>query len=82
MHKLLHVCWEYPIEGWVKINCDGSVTHDLKAACGGLIHGAIGDFLGGFAANLGTCPATISELGGSLRRSCFGLEQRLPSSGA
>ena len=62
---LLHVHWEYPMEGWVKVNCDGSVLHDLKAACGRLIRGAIGDFLGGFAANFGSCPVIISKLRGA-----------------
>ena len=51
--------------GWVKVNCDGSVLHDLKAACGGLIRRAMGDFIGGFAANSGACPVTISELWGA-----------------
>ena len=62
---LLHVHWEYPIEGWVKVNCDGSVLHDLKDACGGLIRSTMGDFLGGFATNLGSCPVTISKLWGA-----------------
>ena len=48
VHTLLHVHWEYPMEGWVEINCDGSISHDLKAACGGLIRSAMADFLGDF----------------------------------
>ena len=49
----------------VKVNCDGSVLHDLKATCDGLIHGAMGNFIGGFAADLGACPVTISKLWGA-----------------
>ena len=38
------------------------MTHLGKASCGSLIRNALGEYLGGFVANLGSCPITIAEI--------------------
>ena len=50
------------MEGWIKLNSDGSVANDRRASCEGLLHGTQGEFLGGFAANLGVCLISVAEI--------------------
>ena len=57
--------WLIPKQDWLKLNCDGLVLHSGKASCGGLLRNALGEFLTGFAANLGTCPITMAEVCGA-----------------
>ena len=40
------------------------MLHTSKSSCGGLIKDSLGQFCGGFAANLGVCLITIAELWG------------------
>ncbi|CAI0464349.1 unnamed protein product [Linum tenue] len=54
--------WTPPQEGWVKINTDGSVFAEDKAAAGGLIRDPLGRCLEAFAINLGSCSITGAEL--------------------
>ena len=41
------------------------MTHSSKASCGGLIRNALGEYFGGFTANLGSCRTTIAEIWGA-----------------
>lgn len=71
VHHWVQVRWKAPQEGWVALNTDGSSKLEVKAArCGGLLRGANGKWLGGFAKNLGYCHAFIAELWGV----CLGLQ--------
>ena len=38
---LKHISWSLPVEGWIKINCDGSVNQQRKASSGGLARDAL-----------------------------------------
>ena len=56
------VHWHFPPDGFIKLNCDGSVLASKTSACGGLIRDSSGFFCGGFVANLGICPITVAEI--------------------
>lgn len=58
-----NIRWEPPDHNWVKLNCDGSVT-DLgeRSGVGGVFRNSSGDFLLGFAANMGSLSITEAEL--------------------
>ena len=51
-----------PIEGWVKLNTDGSCRENGRAGCGGIIRGSDGEWLGGFSKSIGVCSAYMVEL--------------------
>ena len=36
-HRVIHIAWSCPQEGWIKANSDGSVAHNKKASCGGIL---------------------------------------------
>jgi len=47
---LLPVRWEFPSPSWVKINIDGATRGSSSlAACGGIFHGSMGEFIYGFS---------------------------------
>jgi ribonuclease HI len=52
------------MNGWVKLNTDGASKEEGWAGCGGIIRGSDGEWLGGFAKNLGRCSAFVAELWG------------------
>ena len=54
--------WKSPLEGFVKLNCDGSVLSTLASTCGGLIRDSLGHFWGDFVANLDSCTITVAEI--------------------
>jgi len=58
--------WQVPSDGWVKITTDGASrgNHGLAAA-GGAIRNGQGEWLGGFALNIGSCAAPLAELWGA-----------------
>lgn len=57
------VRWEYPMEGWVKMNTDGAAKNNTGAAgAGGIIRTSRGETVGMFAANCGFTSATKAEL--------------------
>ncbi|KAJ1412772.1 Ribonuclease H-like superfamily [Sesbania bispinosa] len=57
------IWWISPPEGWFKINCDGSVlSNNSQASCGGVLRNSFGEFVGGFAAKLGSCSITLAEI--------------------
>lgn len=55
--------WEVPLDGWVKLNCDAAVTNlGANAAVGGVVRNANGNFLLGFAMDIGEATVTMAEL--------------------
>ncbi|KAG7585508.1 Ribonuclease H domain [Arabidopsis thaliana x Arabidopsis arenosa] len=59
------ISWKRPREGWVKISTDGaSHGNPGPATAGGVIRGFDGEWLGGFALNIGICSAPLAELWG------------------
>ena len=52
-----YISWSLPDEGWIKINTDGSVNQYR-----GLLRDDIGQYVAGFAVNLGFCPITVAEI--------------------
>ncbi|PNY10193.1 ribonuclease H [Trifolium pratense] len=59
--ELILIGWKPPPVGWVKLNSDGACKHDGSAGCGRIIRGSDGEWLGGFAKNLGICSAYVAE---------------------
>ncbi|KAK7244185.1 hypothetical protein RIF29_39003 [Crotalaria pallida] len=59
--------WSPPMEGWVKLNSDGSVKSvDGLATCGGVLRNNMGAFLGAFSIKLGHTSIMNAELWGIL----------------
>ncbi|KAG7557811.1 Reverse transcriptase domain [Arabidopsis suecica] len=59
------VGWKKPPEGWVKLSTDGaSHGNPGPSTAGGVIRGMAGEWLGGFALNIGVCSAPLAELWG------------------
>lgn len=55
--------WISPEEGFVKINCDGSLSiQNNLASCGGVIRDHWGAYIVGFACKLGNCSILQAEL--------------------
>ena len=55
--------WKFPNPGWVKLNSDGaSHGNPGQATAGGVVRNEHGDWLTGFAANLGIATASVAEL--------------------
>lgn len=55
--------WDVPLDGWVKLNCDAAVTNlGANAAAGGVVRNADGNFLLGFAMDIGEATVTMAEL--------------------
>lgn len=54
---------EAPLDGWVKLNCDAAVTNlGTSAAVGGVLLNADGNFLLGYAMDVGEATVTVVEL--------------------
>jgi len=61
----LPVRWEFTSLGWVKINNDGvDKGYLVLTTCGGIFHGSIGEFIGGFSAFLDIQIALVVEFYG------------------
>lgn len=59
----LSVSWNPPSSGWVKLNTDGSVKGSCRAAgAGGALRDCHGNWIAGFAKNLGTMNSFQAEL--------------------
>ncbi|KAK4282627.1 hypothetical protein QN277_013982 [Acacia crassicarpa] len=68
----LNIAWQFPKEGYIKINTDGEAKGNPGlAACGVVIRNTHGCWLGGYAFRLGICSAYKAELWGMLH----GLEE-------
>lgn len=59
------ISWTKPEEGWVTVNTDGaSRGNPGLATAGGALRNETGEWLGGFALNIGYCSAPLAELWG------------------
>jgi len=59
------IAWSRPDEGWFKLNTDGaSRGNPGLATAGGVIRDAAGNWVQGFAFNIGVCTAPLAELWG------------------
>ncbi|KAL9813290.1 putative ribonuclease H domain-containing protein [Arabidopsis thaliana] len=59
------IAWSRPDEGWFKLNTDGaSRGNPGLATAGGVIRDAVGNWVQGFAFNIGVCTAPLAELWG------------------
>lgn len=55
--------WRPPMRGWVRVNTAGVAGVDGgNVGCGGVLHNAYGEWLGGFAKPLGITCAYVAEL--------------------
>nr|KYP54715.1 Putative ribonuclease H protein At1g65750 family [Cajanus cajan] len=54
--------WMKPPEGILKLNCDGAVSRENMASCGGVIRDSDGRFVVAFTGKLGMCSILKSEL--------------------
>ena len=58
-----YIGWKYPAEGWIKLNIDGcSKGNPGLAGAGGVIRDHMGNWIGGFARNIGICSSVTAEL--------------------
>jgi ribonuclease HI len=61
----IHISWQPPHHGWLVLNTDGAAKAGTGLTrCGGVIRDAHGNWIVGFAKNLGTTNAYIAELWG------------------
>lgn len=64
----VYIRWEYPREGWVKLNVDGAPKGNPgEVGAGGILRDSSGAVYGMFAANCGRATSTKSELLAVLR---------------
>lgn len=71
--KSINVMWIPPSSGWLKLNTDGaSKTSSDRSGCGGLLRGPDGQWIHGFATQLGFCSAYVAELWGVYEGLSFG----------
>ncbi|CAL1371641.1 unnamed protein product [Linum trigynum] len=57
------VGWTPPAEGWVMVNTDGASNGNPgPAGAGGVVRDTLGNWLGGFVANIGSATAALAEL--------------------
>lgn len=57
------ICWKPPDTGFVKVNCDGAMSHDPRtAACGGVIRDERGNTVVAYAKYLGERSSLHAEL--------------------
>ncbi|CAL1372532.1 unnamed protein product [Linum trigynum] len=58
-----NVGWEPPSEGWVMLNVDGASNGNPgMAGAGGVVRDTLGNWAGGFVANIGSATACLAEL--------------------
>jgi hypothetical protein len=65
--RISWVGWKPPDVGWVKLITDGACKEAYTAGCGGILHNNNGEWLGGFAKQIGICSAAfMADLWGVL----------------
>jgi ribonuclease HI len=62
--SLVLVRWIPPKPLFVRLNTDGAYKEHKIAGCGGVLRGADGEWLGGYAKCVGLCSAFVAELWG------------------
>ncbi|KDP37566.1 hypothetical protein JCGZ_08257 [Jatropha curcas] len=68
---LVHVAWNYPAEGWVKLNVDGASKSNLGKGGGRrVLQDGFGKWLMAFVVKLGICNSMLAEVTALL----FGLQ--------
>ncbi|GAU38532.1 hypothetical protein TSUD_320040 [Trifolium subterraneum] len=72
---LSYIKWKPPKGNFVKLNTDGACKEKRISGCGGDIRGNQGEWLRGFAKNVGNCSAFVAELWRVLEGLC--LAQRM-----
>jgi ribonuclease HI len=60
------ICWKPPKPSFVSLNTDGASKKQHLSGCGGIVRGSQGEWIGGFAKNVGSCNAFVAELWGVL----------------
>jgi ribonuclease HI len=65
-HKeIVYIGWKRPLDGWVKLNCDGACKGNGElAGCGGLLRQSDGTWIKGFSRKIGACDALHAEMWG------------------
>uniref|UniRef100_A0A2N9HAG3 Uncharacterized protein n=1 Tax=Fagus sylvatica TaxID=28930 RepID=A0A2N9HAG3_FAGSY len=59
----IQIIWEKPASNWSKLNSDGSFVHNIGiAGGGGLIRNSDGDWIMGYARNIGATSSEAAEL--------------------
>ena len=59
----IQIRWEKPASNWSKLNSDGSFVHNIGiSGGGGLIRNSDGDWIMGFARNIGSTSSEAAEL--------------------
>jgi hypothetical protein len=76
---LSYINWKPLRENFVKLNTDGACKERKRAGCGGVIRGNQGEWLRGFAKNVGNCSAFIAELWGVLEGLCLAHRMGFPN---
>ena len=58
----IQIRWEKPASNWSKLNSDGSFVHNIGIASGGgLIRNSDGDWIMGYARNIGSTSSEAAE---------------------
>ncbi|KAK2417023.1 heat shock 70 kDa protein [Trifolium repens] len=76
---LSYINWKPPRENFVKLNTDGACKERKRVGCGGVIRGNQGEWLRGFAKNVGNCSAFIAKLWGILEGLCLAHRMGFPN---
>jgi ribonuclease HI len=58
--------WKPPKPSFVSLHTDGASKEQHLSGCGGIVRGSQGEWIGGFAKNVGSCCSFIAELWGVL----------------
>jgi ribonuclease HI len=65
--RVIEVLWTPPLMDWFKCNIDGtSLGNPGPAACAGVFRNHKGEFLGGFAENIGITNSLVAEIMGAI----------------
>jgi len=63
--EIIHVGWNRPPEGWIKLNSDGTCKgNNDVSGCGGLFRNSDGRWIKGYMKKIGSCDALHAEMWG------------------
>jgi len=65
-HKeTVYIGWKMPVDGWVKLNCDGACKGNGElVGCGGLFRQPDGKLIKGFSCKIGACDTLHAKMWG------------------